>query len=202
MIGCAATTGIGAVRSTADVRAGQSAIVIGLGGVGLAAVLGAVERGAHPIIASDIEPAKLALAMSLGVHEAVEPEALPALAASLPSSGADHVLECIGLRETVELAVRVARPGGQVTLVGMTAMGVHAGIDVYRLVEEGKRIAGSNYGSSIPARDFPRIAADVVAGRLPLERLVTEEIGLDDVVVALEAMRRREGVRRIVVFGA
>ncbi len=94
----------------------------------------------------------------------------------------------------------MVRPGGTVTLVGMTAMGVMAGVDVYRFVEDGKRLLGSNYGSSVPARDFPCLAADVVAGRLPLERLITETITLDGVVNALEAMRRRDGARRVVLF--
>ena len=84
----------------------------------------------------------------------------------------------------------------------MTEMGVRAGIDVYRFVEDGKRLLGSNYGSCVPARDFPRIAAESVAGRLPLERLITETIALDGIEAAFEAMRRRDGARRIIGFGA
>ena len=72
----------------------------------------------------------------------------------------------------------LCRPGGTVTLVGMTPQGQRAGIDVYRFVEDGKRLLGSNYGSAVPARDFPWIASAVVAGRLPLSRLVTERIEL------------------------
>jgi S-(hydroxymethyl)glutathione dehydrogenase/alcohol dehydrogenase len=128
------------------------------------------------------------------------PDELRAAVSGLPSGGADHVFECVGLSATVELAVEVTRPGGTTTLVGMTPMGDHAGIDVYRFVEGGKRLLGSNYGSVVPARDFPRIARDVVEGRLPLQRLVTESIELEDVAEALEAMRRREGIRRVVVF--
>jgi S-(hydroxymethyl)glutathione dehydrogenase/alcohol dehydrogenase len=110
------------------------------------------------------------------------------------------VLECIGLVQTVELAVEAVRPGGQVTLVGMPAQGERAGIDVYRFVEQGKRLVGSDYGSTLPARDFPAIASDVVAGRLPLGRLVSATIGLEDVPAALDAMRRRENGRRVVLF--
>jgi S-(hydroxymethyl)glutathione dehydrogenase/alcohol dehydrogenase len=84
----------------------------------------------------------------------------------------------------------------------MTAQGKRAGIDVYRFVEEGKRLVGSDYGSSIPARDFPTIAADVLAGRLPLGRIVSAAIGLDDVPAALDALRRREAGRRVVRFTA
>lgn len=200
LIGCAATTGVGAVRSTAGVRAGESVVIMGLGGVGLAALMAAVDAGAGMVIAVDVEPAKLELARTLGATATAVPGILLALAADLPSGGPDHVLECIGLAETAELALRAVRPGGTVTLVGMTAQGVTAGVDVYRFVEDGKRLLGSNYGSSVPARDFPRIAADAVAGRLPLERLISETIGLGGVAGALEAMRRRDGARRVVLF--
>lgn len=202
LIGCAASTGVGAVRHTAAVKAGEAVVIMGLGGVGLSALLAAVDAGADPVVAVDIEPAKLALARELGAHIAIHPDALRELFLSMPAGGPDHVLECIGLSTTAELALRTVRQGGTVTLVGMTAMGATARVDVYRFVEDGKRLLGSNYGSCIPARDFPQIAADAVAGRLPLERLITEVIALDDVDAAFEAMRRRDGARRIVAFGA
>ncbi|MFN8621809.1 MAG: zinc-binding dehydrogenase [Chloroflexota bacterium] len=200
LIGCAATTGVGAVRATAGVRADESVAVIGLGGVGLAALLAAVAAGAR-VIAVDREPDKLAVALELGADLALEPG--PGLAEGIrraTDGGADHALECIGLRTTAEEAVDLVRPGGTVTLVGMTPQGERAGIDVYRFVEDGKRLLGSNYGSAVPARDFPAIAADVVSGRLPLERLVTGTIGLADLDGALDAMRRRDGARRVIRF--
>ena len=200
LIGCAATTGIGAVRNTASVKAEESVVIVGLGGIGLSVLLGAVDANAHPIIAVDIEPDKLALADSLGAVRAVRPEALGELVQSLPSGGADHVFECTGLAQSVELALRAARPGGTVTLVGMTAMGVTVAVDVYRFVEDGKRLLGSNYGSCDPARDFPRIAAEAVSGRLSLGRLVTETIEFEAIGSAFEAMRRRDGARRIIRF--
>ena len=202
LIGCAASTGVGAVRNTASVRAGESVVILGLGGVGLASLMAAVDVGAGTIIAVDVEPSKLVLARSLGATEAVHPDALGEISARVTPGGPDHVLECIGLTDTAELALRIVRPGGTVTLVGMTAMGETAGVDVYRFVEDGKRLLGSNYGSCVPARDFPRIAADAVAGRLPLGRLISESIPLDGVDAALGAMRRRDGARRIVSFEA
>jgi S-(hydroxymethyl)glutathione dehydrogenase/alcohol dehydrogenase len=201
LIGCAASTGVGSVRHTAAVREGESVVVIGLGGVGLSALLAALDAGADPVIAVDLEDAKLARARSLGATSAVHPDELLELVTTLPSLGPDHVLECIGLAATAELALRTVRPGGTVTLVGMTSMGVEARVDVYRFVEDGIRLQGSNYGSSVPAVDFPRIAADVLAGRLPLDGLITETIGLDAVDAAFEAMRRRDGGRRIITFG-
>jgi S-(hydroxymethyl)glutathione dehydrogenase/alcohol dehydrogenase len=199
LIGCAATTGVGAVRSSARVARGESVVVLGSGGVGLSAVMAAADAGATPLIAVDREPAKLELARSVGATEAVGLEEAADMAARLPGGGADHVLEAIGLVATVELAVRLTRPGGTTTLVGMTPQADRARLDVYRFVEDGKRLLGSNYGSAVPARDFPRIAADVVAGRLPLGRLVTERLPLEAIEEALGAMRRGDGVRRVLM---
>ena len=172
----------------------------GLGGVGLSALLAALDAEAAPVIAVDTQPEKLALARSLGATSAVHPDELLELVTTLPSLGADHVLECIGIAATAELALRAVRPGGAVTLVGMTEQGVTAGVDVYRFVEDGVRLLGSNYGSCIPARDFPRIATDVLEGRLPLARIIAGTVRLDEVDAAFESMRRRDGARRIVVF--
>jgi S-(hydroxymethyl)glutathione dehydrogenase / alcohol dehydrogenase len=200
LIGCAASTGVGAVRNTANVRAGESVVVLGLGGVGLSALLAVVDAGAGAIIAVDLEASKRALALALGATRAVDPGALREAASSLPAGGADHAFECTGRADTAELALQVIRLGGTATLVGMPVMGATAAIDVYRFVEDGKRLLGSNYGSSIPARDFPRIAADVVSGRLPLGQLVSETIALADIDGAFAAMRRRDGARRVIRF--
>jgi S-(hydroxymethyl)glutathione dehydrogenase/alcohol dehydrogenase len=194
LIGCAVMTGIGAVRNTAQVTAGEAVTVIGLGGVGLSAVMGAVAEGAHPVTAVDTSPAKLELAVQAGAHRTLLAEEAE------QAKGADHVIECIGLTSTVELAIDLVRPGGTVTLVGMTPQGQRASFDVYRLVEDGKAIRGSNYGSADPARDFPRIASEYLEGKLPLDLLVTERIGLEDVEAAFEAMRRGDGVRRVIVY--
>jgi Zn-dependent alcohol dehydrogenase len=195
LIGCAVATGVGAVLNTAGVRAGESVVVIGAGGVGLSAIMAAAHLGAAPITAVDTQPAKLDLARRAGATHAIGPDEVGAPT----DGGADHVFEAIGLTSTVELAIDVARPGGTITLVGMTPQGARAGIDVYRFVEDGKVIRGSNYGSVTPATDFPRIAALYADGRLPLDLLVTERIGLEDVPMALDAMRRGDGARRVVV---
>jgi len=194
LIGCAVTTGIGAVRNTAGVRAGESVTVIGVGGVGLSAVMGAVAQGASPITAIDSSQAKLELAARAGAHRTF-------LASdTAEAAGADHVLECIGLVETAELAIELARPGGTITLVGMTPQGQRASFDVYRFVEDGKVVRGSNYGSANPATEFPRIAAEYLEGKLPLDLLVTDRIALEQLDGAFEAMRRGDGARRVVVY--
>ena len=203
LLGCAVTTGVGAVLRTAGVRAGETVVVIGLGGVGLSAVMGAVLAGAARIVAVDRVPAKLELAWALGATDVVEAGDATATQAELRwllPDGADHAIEAIGLAPTAELALEVVRPGGTVTLVGMTPQGVRAGIDVYAFVERGIRLLGSNYGSAIPAEVFPELARQVVTGRLPVGRLIQERITLDDLGRAFEALRRGDGARRVVVF--
>ena len=199
LIGCAVTTGFGAVVNTAGVRAGESVVIIGAGGVGLSAVMGARFADAGTIVVIDTNPEKLDLARRAGATHVLQPSEADAVG-DLTDGGADHVLEAIGLTETVEQAIELVRPGGIVTLVGMTAQGRRAGFDVYRFVEDGKQIRGSNYGSATPAVDFPRIAALYADGRLPLDLLVTERIGLESVEGAFEAMRRGDGARRVVVY--
>jgi S-(hydroxymethyl)glutathione dehydrogenase/alcohol dehydrogenase len=199
LIGCAVTTGIGAVLNTAKVQAGESVVVIGAGGVGLAAVMGAALANASPIVVLDTGEPKLDLARRAGATHAFTPAEARSIH-DLTDGGADHVLEAIGLTETVEQAIDLARPGGVITLVGMTAQGRRAGFDVYRFVEDGKQLRGSNYGSATPNIDFPRIASLYAVGRLPLDLLVTERIALEGIEGALDALRRGDGVRRVVVY--
>lgn len=204
LIGCAVTTGVGAAMDTAGVRPGESVVVIGAGGVGVSVVMGAALAGASPIVAVDTAPAKLEVAKAAGATHTVvsagDDEALRAAILGIVPGGADHALEAIGLTGTIELAVELVRLGGTVTLVGMTPQGDRAGIDVYHFVEDGKRLLGSNYGSAVPAIAFPRIARLYAAGRLPLDLLVTERIDLEGIDGALDAMRRRDGLRRVVRF--
>ena len=101
--------------------------------------------------------------------------------ADLTDGGADHVIEAIGLTETVEQAIELVATGRDRDPGGHDAAGRRASFDVYRFVEDGKQIRGSNYGSATPAIDFPRIAALYAEGRLPLDLLVTERIGLESV---------------------
>ena len=144
--------------------------------------------------AIDTSPAKLELAIRAGAHRTLLADEIGQV------EPPDHVLECIGLVQTVETAIDLVRPGGTVTLVGMTPQAKRASFDVYRLVEDGKRIIGSNYGSADPARDFPRIADEYLRGRLPLDLLITERIGLQQLDDAFAAMRRGEGARRVIVY--
>ena len=137
LIGCAVTTGVGAVLNTASVRPGESVVVLGAGGVGLSVVMAAASVGADPIVAVDAAPRKLELALRAGATDGATPDEAAETVAQLTAGGADHAFEAVGLPETVELAMELTRPGGSTTLVGMTAQADRAALDVYRFVEDG-----------------------------------------------------------------
>ena len=204
LIGCCVATGVGAVTKTADVPAGASVAVIGLGGVGLSVVMGARLAGAGRIVAVDRVAAKLDLARELGATDTVLVGADGTMTAAtlraITSGGPDFAFEAIGRPATVELAIDVLPPGGTAVLIGMTPQGERAGFDVYRFVDGGRRILGSNYGSAVAAIDFPRYAELHLAGRLPVERLIDRRIGLDDVEAAFSRLRQGQGLRSVVVF--
>ena len=212
LIGCAVTTGVGAVTRTARVGAGQTVVVIGLGGVGLSAILGARLANARRIVAIDRLPAKLDRAREMGATDVLVAGASPGeTAAALRElqagwgddpAGMDHAFDTSGSIAGIETALAAVRPGGTTTLVGMPAQAERAGLDVYTFVESGARILASNYGSAIPSELFVELAARSVDGTLPLARLIEERIGLADVGGAFDALRRGDGARRVVVFPA
>jgi S-(hydroxymethyl)glutathione dehydrogenase/alcohol dehydrogenase len=204
LIGCCVATGVGAVVKTVDIAPGANVAVIGLGGVGLSAVMGAALAGAERIIAVDRVPAKLDLARAVGATNTVlagdDTSSTVAAIRDASDGGPDLCVEAIGLPSTIEIAIGCLPNGGTALLVGMTPFGARASFEVFPFVDGGRRIVGSNYGSSVPAVDFPRYARLHLEGRLPVERLVTDRIGLDGVEAAFDRMRRGEGVRSVVTF--
>lgn len=203
LIGCCVATGVGAVLKTAAVPAGASVAVIGLGGVGLSAVMGALLAHASVIVAVDLVASKVDLARELGATHGVvgtsDPNETAEAIREATDGGPDFVFEAIGRPATIELAVDVLPAGGTAVLVGITPAGVRAGFDVYRFVDGGKRILGSNYGSTVAATDFPRYAELHLAGQMPVERLVDRRIGLGDVEDAFDRLRRGEGLRSVII---
>jgi S-(hydroxymethyl)glutathione dehydrogenase / alcohol dehydrogenase len=204
LIGCCVTTGIGAVLKTAAVPAGSSVAVIGLGGVGLSVVMGAVIAGASRIVAIDRIASKLDVARSVGATDGLlaDDEAASTVDAlrDVTDGGPDFVFEAIGRPATVELAIAALPVGGTAVLVGMTPIGQHAAFEVYPFVDGSRRILGSNYGFAEPAIDFPRYAAWAASGRLPVDRLIDRRIRLDDVEDAFTAMRSGRYVRQVIEF--
>jgi S-(hydroxymethyl)glutathione dehydrogenase/alcohol dehydrogenase len=199
LIGCAVTTGVGAVLRTAAVRAGESAVVLGCGGVGQAVVLGLGLVGADPIIAIDLSDARLDQARALGATHVLrgdDPD-LAGHVAQLTGGGADHAFEAVGRAATMELLPALIGRGGQAVLVGMPAAGTRITLDPFDLADQGKRLVGCNYGSSVPSVDFPRLARLYLSGRLALDRLVGRRAGLCDADAALDDLRGAAGLRTI-----
>ncbi|HVM41806.1 MAG TPA: Zn-dependent alcohol dehydrogenase, partial [Acidimicrobiia bacterium] len=203
LIGCAVTTGVGAVVNTAEVRPGQSVAVVGCGGVGLSTVMGAVLAGASPIVAVDLSAERRALAADLGATHTVDPAATDPVAAVKESTGgrgADHAFEVVGRPETIRTSWDMAAKGGTVTLVGAGRPDATVEFNAMELFMDAKRLLGCVYGSADAHRDFPRFVELYRAGRLDLDRLVTARIGLDDLNAAYDAMAAGEGARSVITF--
>jgi S-(hydroxymethyl)glutathione dehydrogenase/alcohol dehydrogenase len=191
---------------TAAVPAGSTVAVIGLGGVGLSCVMGAVLAGAGRIFAVDVSRAKLDLASTLGATHGVhaDPEdprrTIEAIREAAGDGGPEYVFEAIGLPATIEQAIATLPPGGTAVLVGLTRFGQVAGFEPFPFVDGGRRILGSNYGSAVAALDFPAYAAAYLAGRLPVERLVDRRLPLADLEDAFDRLRDGRAARQVVVF--
>jgi alcohol dehydrogenase len=192
LFGCAVLTGVGAVINTAQVRPGESVLIYGLGGVGLAALIGALAAGAHPVTAIDPSPAKRALALELGAAAAVAPKDAATLA------GADVVIETVGKAAVLAEAYKSARRGGRIITVGLPNPAEMLSIPAVSLVADGKTLMGSYMGSSIPSRDIPRYIALWRAGRLPVERLLTSISPLSEINTLLDRLADGSAIRQIV----
>lgn len=204
LIGCCVSTGVGAVLKTAAVTPGETVAVIGLGGVGLSCVMGAVLAGASRIVAIDRVASKLDVARSVGATDGLiasdDRSATIEALRELTDGGPDYVFEAIGRVPTAELAIESLPIGGTAVLVGMTPFEARASFAVYPFVDGSRRILGSNYGFADPTRDFPAYAALHLAGKLPIERLIDRRIALDDLEPAFDRLRAGEGLRQIVTF--
>lgn len=202
LVGCAVTTGFGAVVNTARVRAGDSVVVIGCGGVGLSIVQGARYAGAATIVAVDLNEEKRALAKDLGATDTVDgaDDVEQAVRELTRGRGADHAFEAIGRSQTIRTAYRLTRRGGNTVVVGAGRHDDKVEFSALELFFQARSIIGCVYGSADVARDFPRILGLYSSGELDLDRLITARIPLDGVNDALDAMEAGEGARSVVVF--
>jgi Zn-dependent alcohol dehydrogenase len=195
LFGCAVLTGVGAVMNTAAVKPGESVLVYGLGGVGLAALLGALAAGAQPVYAIDPSPEKRALALELGAAGAYAPgEEAEAL-------GSDVVVETVGKAVVLATAYRAARRGGRIITVGLPNPSESLSINALSLVADGKTLIGSYMGSSIPARDIPRYVALWRAGRLPVEKLLTSVSPLTQINDLMDKLACGTAIRQVIIPG-
>lgn len=202
LIGCAVTTGVGAVLNTARVRPGSSVAVFGAGGVGLSIIMGAKLAGASRIIAVDQAASKLDLARDFGATDAVSagPQAAQAIRTLTGGRGADYVFEAIGLPSAQEQSLDATRKAGTLVLVGVAPMGSGIALPSADVVRQEKTITGSYYGTANPARDFPLIAELYLRGQLDLGRLVSKTYSLDQINDAYAAMLGGEIARGVIVF--
>jgi S-(hydroxymethyl)glutathione dehydrogenase / alcohol dehydrogenase len=200
LLGCSVLTGTGAVRNTARVAAGESVLVIGLGGVGLSVVAAARAAGAADVIAVDVSEAKKGLAEAAGATDfVVSSDALSKeIRVRTAGRGADHAFECVGRSATIRAAWRATRRGGQVTVVGMGANDDLVSLSALDIFSSARTLRSSVYGSADPDVEIPALAADVLSGALTLDHLITDRITLADVPAAFDRMARGEGARSVV----
>lgn len=199
LFGCAVLTGVGAVLNTARMTAGESVAVYGLGGVGLAAVMGALAGGAAKVVVIDPVPAKRAIALEIGALAAFDPaDDETAIVDALGGARPDLVLETVGKAAVLATAYRLARRGGRIVTVGLPNPAEQLSIPAVSLVADGKTLIGSYMGSSIPSRDIPRYIALWRAGRLPVERLLSSVSPLSDINALFDTLASGQAIRQVV----
>jgi alcohol dehydrogenase len=201
LFGCALLTGIGAVVNTARVPVGASVVVIGLGGVGLAAVLGARLAGAHPIIGIDPVPTKRATAEAVGATITIEPGPdTAAMVGELTGGGADFAFEAVGSASAMAAAFAATGRGGTTVAVGLPHPTSTLQLSALQVVAEERRLLGSYMGSAVPRRDIPRLVDLHLAGRLPLDDLISAELTLNDLNEGFDALADGQAVRQLVTI--
>jgi S-(hydroxymethyl)mycothiol dehydrogenase len=203
LLGCGVMAGLGAALNTGQVGRGDSVAVIGCGGVGCAAVLGARLAGASKIIAVDIDDRKLAWASELGATDTInsrETDPVDQIRALTGGNGADVVIEAVGRPETYTQAFYARDLAGTVVLVGVPTPDMRLELPLLDVFGRGGALKSSWYGDCLPDRDFPMLTDLHLAGRLPLEKFVSETIALDAVEEAFAKMQRGEVLRSVVTL--
>jgi len=199
LVGCAVTTGVGAVWKTAGVRPGDRVAIVGCGGVGLSAMLAAVAVGAVPVIAVDTTQARLDAARDLGATAGVlwagSPEATAEAVREVSDGGVDWAIEATGHGEAMQAAVLSTRKRGTAVLIGIPREDVVLTVPARTIPRMERRIVGSIYGSAYPEHDFLTTLDVYRSGRLPLEKLITHRLPLTDVNEGLELMLAGEATR-------
>jgi len=199
LVGCAVTTGVGAVWRTAGVRPGDRVAVIGCGGVGLSAVLAAAAAGAGTILAVDVNARKLADAESFGATGGVlvgaSPEETAAAVVEASSGGVDYAIEATGRTDAMLTAFLSTRPRGAAVLIGIPRADAILPLPALSIPRMERRVLGSLYGSSRPERDFVTILDLYRRGLLPLDRLISHRLSLDELDHGFELLRSGDALR-------
>ncbi len=193
LLGCAVLTGGGAVLNAGQPRPGDTVAIVGMGGVGMAALLTALAHDDVRVVAVDQLPDKLARATELGAHAAVTPDQAADLKARI-------VIEAAGHPAALETAIALTGPGGRTVTVGLPHPDARISVSPLGFVAEGRSLIGSYLGSAVPARDIPRFVALWREGRLPIEALVSSTIALEGINEGMDELADGRAVRQIIEF--
>ncbi|TPG35177.1 alcohol dehydrogenase catalytic domain-containing protein [Mycolicibacterium hodleri] len=193
LLGCAVLTGGGAVLNAGQPRPGDTVAIVGMGGVGMAALLTALAHDDVEVVAVDQLPDKLARAKDLGAHAVITPEEAGDLKARI-------VIEAAGHPAALETAIGLTAPGGRTVTVGLPHPDARISLSPLGFVAEGRSLIGSYLGSAVPARDIPRFVSLWREGRLPIEALVSSTIGLDRINEGMDELADGRAVRQIIEF--
>lgn len=203
LMGCAVLTGLGAVRNTSHIQKGESALIVGLGGIGLSAVIGAKAAGADPIIAVDLSEEKEALARAAGATHFLisDPKLAKQIRGLTEGRGADHAFDCVGAPQTIRMTWGSVRRGGHCTIVGIGRRDQEVTFNPLELFHFSRTLTSSIYGESDPDRDIPELSREVQSGSLDLTPLITHRIRLAEVGTAFERMKAGDGGRSVIWLG-
>lgn len=202
LFGCAVLTGVGAVINSARVAAGSSVAVVGLGGVGLSALLGAVAAGAGRVVAIDLADDKLELASRLGatdVFNAADPDVVEQVRA-VTDGGLEYAFEMAGSTRALDLAFQITERGGTTVAAGLTAPGATVPLSPLTLVAEERTLKGSYIGTSVPSRDIPRYIDLYRRGRLPVDKLLSPRLVLGEINHGFDQLAAGAAVRQVVAL--
>lgn len=202
LFGCAVLTGVGAAINSADIKAGQTVAVIGLGGVGLNSVLGALVAGAGQVIAIDLDEDKLAMAKSLGASAGINAadEDCVNQVKALTNGGVDCAIEMAGSEKALELAYQLTRRGGTTVTGGLAHPDRKVSIQQVSLVAEERTLKGSYVGSCVPVRDVARYVSLFRQGRLPVDKLLSDTLTLDEINEGFERLANGKAIRQVILF--
>ncbi len=201
LLGCAVTTGAGAVFNATKIVPGEAVAIVGCGGVGLAAVNAAKIAGAGKVIACDPLPEKRKLAETLGATHTVDASSETAAdeVVAISGGGVHHAIEAVGRAASAELAVKVLRRGGTATILGMMPLDCKVGLSAMDLLAS-KRLQGAIMGSNHFPVDLPRLVDFYLRGLLDLDTIIAERIGLEDINAGFDRMREGHSARSVVMF--